>query len=97
MAEIKFEEALEKLEKIVSTLERGELPLDDSLKKYEEGIRLSRLCVQKLEEAEGKVEILIASGEGKKRIPFNVSRAEKEGSGKGEEGEQEGKNEGMLF
>ena len=50
--EIKFEDALKKLEKIVETLESGDVGLDDSLKKYEEGVRLLRLCTIKLEEAE---------------------------------------------
>ena len=48
MAEVKFEEALKKLEKIVEDLERGDLSLDEALKKYQEGIELSRLCSQRL-------------------------------------------------
>ena len=55
----RFEAALKQLEEIVQRLEKGELPLEESLKLYEEGIRLSRLCHQKLEEAEGRIEMLM--------------------------------------
>jgi len=63
--ELKFEEALEKLEAIVEDLEGGELSLDESMKRYEEGIRLSKLCSKRLEEAKKKVEILLKSDDGK--------------------------------
>jgi exodeoxyribonuclease VII small subunit len=59
-----FEAALKQLEDIVQRLERGELPLEESLKLYEEGIRLSRLCHAKLEEAEGKIELLMKDARG---------------------------------
>ncbi len=62
MAEVKFEEALKKLEKIVSDLEAGDLSLDESLSKYEEGVKLSKICGRKLEEAKSKVELLMKSG-----------------------------------
>jgi exodeoxyribonuclease VII small subunit len=62
--EATFEEALVALEKIVERLEKGELPLEESLKLYEEGIRLSRLCHGKLEEAEGKIEMLLKDARG---------------------------------
>lgn len=58
MAEVKFEEALKKLEKIVSDLESGKLPLEESLKKYEEGVRLVASCSKILESAQKKVEVL---------------------------------------
>jgi len=57
--DITFEEALERLEGIVSTLEAGQLSLDESLKKFEEGIRLSRLCNDKLQKAHQRVEKLV--------------------------------------
>ncbi len=57
-AELKFEKALERLEKIVEDLESGNMPLEDALKKYEEGVKLSRLCTQKLTQAESKIEML---------------------------------------
>ncbi len=56
--ELKFEKALERLEKIVEDLEGGQLPLDEALKRYEEGVKLSRLCNQKLTQAENKIETL---------------------------------------
>ncbi len=54
-----FEEALKKLEEIVTSLETGQLPLDESLKMFEEGIRLSRVCNKKLVETKQKVEKLV--------------------------------------
>jgi exodeoxyribonuclease VII small subunit len=59
-----FEAALQRLEQIVGRLEKGELPLEESLVLYEEGIRLSRLCHGKLEEAEGKIETLMKDARG---------------------------------
>ena len=67
MATVNFEEALARLEAIVAELERGELPLEDSMRIFEEGIRLSKVCLKMLEEAEHKVEILVKDKDGKKR------------------------------
>ena len=64
MAEIKFEDALKRLEEIVGTLEKGGLPLEKSLKIFEEGVRLSRLCNKMLDKAEKKVEILMRNDSG---------------------------------
>jgi len=64
MTEIKFDQALKRLEKIVEDMEGGELPLEDSLKKYEEGIKLARICLEKLDQAEKKIEVLQRSTEG---------------------------------
>jgi exodeoxyribonuclease VII small subunit len=55
----KFEECLQRLETIVQQLERGDLPLEQALKLFEEGVELSDSCRRELEEAEGKVEILL--------------------------------------
>jgi exodeoxyribonuclease VII small subunit len=57
--EISFEEALKRLEEIVSSLENGQLSLDESLSVFEEGIRLSKLCNKKLVETKQKVEKLM--------------------------------------
>jgi exodeoxyribonuclease VII small subunit len=74
-----FESALKQLEEIVQRLEKGELTLEESLKLYEDGIRLSRLCHAKLEEAEGRIELLMKNARGElipdargepKRTPF---------------------------
>ncbi len=59
MSKEKFEEALERLEEIVKKMEAGEMTLEESLKAFEEGIRLSRLCAKKLDEADRRVEILL--------------------------------------
>lgn len=59
-----FEESLSSLEKIVSQLEEGDLPLEKSLELFEEGVRLSRKCQQKLEAAERKIEILVKDSDG---------------------------------
>jgi exodeoxyribonuclease VII small subunit len=55
----KFEECLQRLETIVQQLERGDLSLEQALKLFEEGVGLSDSCRRELEEAEGKVEILL--------------------------------------
>ena len=65
MAENKFEDNLKKLESIAEKLESGDLPLEESLRLYEEGIKLSRVCSSKLEEVEKKIEILIKDKNGK--------------------------------
>ena len=59
MSKEKFEEALEKLEEIVRRMEAGEMTLEESLKAFEEGIKLSRLCAKKLDEADRRVELLL--------------------------------------
>ena len=82
-AEMKFEEALKKLEKIVGDLEDGNIPLDEALEKYQEGIRLSGLCQKKLEAAKKKVEILLKAEDGSVELkPFDEKSVEEEESGK---------------
>lgn len=58
MTDLKFEDSLARLEQIVSQLEAGNLPLEESLKVFEEGIALARHCARYLEEAERRIEIL---------------------------------------
>ena len=70
MAVEKFETALKKLEEVVRKLEGGELSLDESLKAFEEGVKLSRFLAKKLNEAERKVEILLADEKGMTTEPF---------------------------
>jgi exodeoxyribonuclease VII small subunit len=64
MAEKKFEAAMARLEEIVQELEKGDVPLEQSLKLFEEGIKLSGICNKRLEEAERKVEILLKDKNG---------------------------------
>jgi exodeoxyribonuclease VII small subunit len=59
-----FEKSFQQLEKIVQRLEAEELPLDESLQLFEEGIRLSRFCHQRLEEVEKKIELILADAKG---------------------------------
>lgn len=70
MQELSFEHALEKLEILVDKLEKGDLALEQALKYYEEGVRLSRFCSQKLAEVEGKIELITLEGEKIKKVPF---------------------------
>ena len=86
-----FEQAIQRLEKIVADMEGAELPLEDVLKKYEEGTRLVRFCNQKLEEAEKKIEILAKKPDGSVALePFEAESA------KGED-EQSEDESGKLF
>jgi exodeoxyribonuclease VII small subunit len=66
----KFEECLQRLEKIVQELERGEVSLEKSLTLFEEGTQLSSDCRKELEEAEGKVEILLKKNGKLQTEPF---------------------------
>jgi len=68
VAAVKFEQAMARLEAIVGELEKGDLPLDESLKIFEEGIRLSKNCLKVLEDAERKVEVLVQDTNGKKQL-----------------------------
>jgi exodeoxyribonuclease VII small subunit len=64
MAKMAFEKALEQLEQIVQEMESGELTLENALKKFEEGIKLSRYCSQKLEDTEKKITLLMEQSNG---------------------------------
>ena len=66
----KFEECIQRLENIVQELEQGEVPLEKSLTLFEEGMQLSASCRKELEEAEGKVEILLKQNGKMQAEPF---------------------------
>ena len=71
MTELKFDQALKRLEKLVDEMEKREVPLEESLKKYEEGVGLARRCLEKLNQAEKKIEILKkTAGEEPETAPF---------------------------
>ena len=72
MEENNFEKSMESLEKIVTELENGELNLDESVKKFEEGIALSKKCSEILETAEKKIKILIQDEDKLKEEDFDV-------------------------
>jgi exodeoxyribonuclease VII small subunit len=66
----KFEDCLQRLEKIVQELEKGEVPLEKSLTLFEEGMQLSGVCRKELDEAEGKVEVLLKNNGKLQAEPF---------------------------
>jgi len=70
MAKKTFEEALARLEEITHELEEGDLSLDKSLKKFDEGIKLAEFCSTQLEEAKAKVEILLEKNGKLETAPF---------------------------
>ena len=76
MTEMKFEEALKRLEKIVGELESGKLPLEESLKRYEEGVRLARFCHKTLQAAQKKVQVLTKKGDNWQTQPFDQAEEE---------------------
>ena len=61
--ELNFEETMQELEKIVQELEKGDMNLDDSIKKFEEGMKLSKSASDYLEKAEKKITVLINDGD----------------------------------
>lgn len=69
----KFEDCLQRLEEVVNQLERGEVPLEQALKLFEEGMQLSNSCRKELEEAEGKVQILLKQNGKLQAEPFEIS------------------------
>jgi exodeoxyribonuclease VII small subunit len=71
MAKEKFEDALEKLEDIVKKMEAGDMPLEEALKSFEEGVKLIRFCRTKLDEAQRRVEMLLGKEDGLQVKRFN--------------------------
>ncbi|WP_438432231.1 exodeoxyribonuclease VII small subunit [Gorillibacterium sp. sgz500922] len=70
--EMTFEEAMERLEGIVSKLESGDVPLEQAIEWFQEGMKLSHLCGQKLEQVERKIEMLVVENGSMVRKPFPV-------------------------
>ncbi len=64
MAKKTFEDSLTQLESIVEALESGDLPLEKAIKTFEEGVRLSRFCFEKLDETEKKINLLLKDQDG---------------------------------
>ena len=86
-----FETQLASLERIVRELERGDLPLERSLELFEQGVKLSRECQERLNEAERRIEVLLRSPEGAPLVaPFGGDEFE------GEEGEGGGDDESVF-
>jgi exodeoxyribonuclease VII small subunit len=63
MGEMTFEEAMKRIEKIVAELEKGDLPLEQSIDRFEEAVKLARSCQEKLEKAEARISKLVKTGE----------------------------------
>jgi exodeoxyribonuclease VII small subunit len=78
----KFEECLDRLEKIVNELEKGEIPLERAVALFEEGVSLSNSCRKELEQAEGKVEILLRQNGKLQPAPFEPATDRAESSTK---------------
>jgi len=72
MAKKTFETAMKQLEQIVKDLETGDMPLEKAIKKFEEGIQISKYCSEKLDASEKKITLLMQDSDGEKlsEIPF---------------------------
>jgi exodeoxyribonuclease VII small subunit len=76
-----FEEQLTALEGVVERLERGELTLDESVRLFEEGVKLSEACKKELETAEGRIQVLVERGRGLVAADLAVEESDEEGEG----------------
>ncbi|OBZ08099.1 exodeoxyribonuclease VII small subunit [Bacillus sp. FJAT-26390] len=68
--ELTFEQAMERLDSIVTKLESGDVPLETAIELFQEGMKLSQLCGGKLEQVERKIELLIETEQGFQKKPF---------------------------
>ncbi|MCL2659263.1 MAG: exodeoxyribonuclease VII small subunit [Acidobacteriaceae bacterium] len=73
-----FEENLAALESVVERLERGELPLEESVRLFEKGVKLSEACKKELEAAEGKIQLLVERGGEMKATDLNLAEDSEE-------------------
>lgn len=71
---VSFEQAMERLESIVAKLESGDVPLETAIELFQEGMALSKLCGQKLEQVERRIEMLVEDETGLSRKPFAPGR-----------------------
>jgi exodeoxyribonuclease VII small subunit len=70
--DVTFESALERLETIVRAMESGELPLEQAIAEFQTGMELARICREKLDQAEQKIEMLVSEAGGLTKKPFNA-------------------------
>ena len=92
MPSANFEAQLETLEKIVRELERGDLPLERSLELFEQGVKLSRECQERLNEAERRIEVLLRDTEGRTvAVPMQPDQI------RAQEGAEEREEDGSVF
>ena len=73
-----FEEQLTALESVVERLERGELTLDESVRLFEEGVKLSEACKKELETAEGRIQVLVERGRALVAVDLDVEDVEED-------------------
>ena len=73
---LSFEEAMDQLEQLVGKLENGDVPLEKAIDLFQEGMKLSQLCSQKLEQVERKIEILVEENGALNKKPFSSSNDE---------------------
>lgn len=79
MAKKTYEQAIKQLEQIVQDLESGDMPLEKAIRKFEEGIQLSKYCNEKLDESEKKVALLLQNADGNvSETPFAAHKADHE-------------------
>jgi exodeoxyribonuclease VII small subunit len=76
-----FEEQLTALESVVERLERGELTLDESVRLFEEGVKLSEACKKELETAEGRIQVLVERGRALVAVDLDVDEDVEEDEG----------------
>ncbi len=82
MSENDFEKALKRLSSIVAGLEKGDLPLEESLQLFEEGVKLSRYCSDRLEEGVRRINVLVKGKGGKTtEVPLGEGALEDQGGG----------------
>ena len=83
-----FEKHLTQLETVVERLERGDLTLDESVRLFEEGMKLSQACKQELEQAEGRIQVLVEGKGGKVQLAeLEVEEDDESEVGEGEDEE----------
>jgi exodeoxyribonuclease VII small subunit len=73
MGKMSFEESMKKIEEIVGELEKGEIPLEDSLDRFEEAVKLARACQRKLEKAQARISKLAGTDDGFRLEPLDDS------------------------
>ncbi|MFD1989693.1 exodeoxyribonuclease VII small subunit [Paenibacillus nicotianae] len=73
--ELNFEEAMDRLEEIVSELENGDVPLEKAIDLFQQGMKLSQVCGSKLEQVERKIEMIVEEDGELRKKPFDASES----------------------
>ena len=73
--ELSFEQALERLETIVKAMESGDLALEQAISEFQEGMQLARICREKLDQAEQKIEMLVSEAGSLTKKPFQAEES----------------------